>query len=608
VDQRIFTPTQIEAERTLYQRTNLIQLPIDAHYNANVLRITDDSISEYIHKAFIAPRLYSYGAQSGGKLIPARNADGTVTLAFNVIFLDGTSSIIARPDQGNTQFELPSSFVIQDQTGLKSLLQTQFGADNTLTPLPGCPKTLTLSTPGHEYDVTPAEYAHADFCQLNAPVMVSLTVPESQAREILQNFLPNNLVAIKGIYESKVSIPSSKVEVHFDRSKMFSSLEAQMSAKIWITDLEAKYASTTVAQNQLMKVVIQGRTSDLEDKLIQQITSEFFTPWKPDPMTGMTKPDCGSAICMSLDMKHQDEGSTMDFEWSEESNMMSGQKWETTAKLRATPKSVQIGDTVCHSNEDAMDSGRGIYQVGACKRLKNDGTARETGLTVNEGDQLKIDPSYMIEEQFTQINPPMFHEPNTICTASHPVCDFPPPTPHCIQNNCFKTASVESVASCHQECDAGKTVDLWVDTWNYSAPASSALKIDSPTGQINQLYTGLMLGFEWTDHFTGEKREKFCPLSVFQREGDGNSLKVTLQNVPTCSPFSTIPSETPMLFLANAIHPSDTYTVGQVIKRWNGTSETHIESKTYYPAIDFAGTLTIDGYSLGSEPGPSSKI
>jgi hypothetical protein len=573
IDQSHIEPDQLLRVRNQYERANLIQLPVDAKYNANVLRITDATIEDYRHKAFIAPKLYSYGTQQGGKLAPLHHADGTVTLAFNVAFLDGITHQIITPASDSSTIDVPRAFTIAYPEELKSLLQSEYGADNGLAPLPGCPKRLTLIAAGKEYDATPSDMASGDFCQLNVPITVSLTLPEDDAKMIMEVALYSHTVDLRAIYETKVSYPTSTVSVKFDRSKIYDELKAELGIKAYYVDADVKLATTKVVEDQLMQVMIQGQTSDLLNRLIEKVTAVFFEPWAPNP-SSTTNP-CGVAepVCLRFSSTTLTQSNTLEFSWAEETNLLSGQNYLTTTKLKPTPNMVEIGNIgSCN-----------LLAFGECNRLTNDGVARETGLTVVSGNQVVLTPELMIRERRSNPEPQTTRANQNVCLKTKESCFFmTPPTLFC------KQICVQSD-------------DHWVDTINYSEGRITPDVITSPDGQMNELFDGLAFQFRFTDQRTRKIVIKECPLSDFPREGDGSMLSMRVQNTPSCSPFTNVEGETPMLYLVNHISFPENYLSGARVTRWDGTLISTPVSNTFYPKVDFAGTISIQGYSFESE-------
>ena len=448
----------------------------------------------------------------------------------------------------------------------------QYGVDNGLSALPGCPKKLTLVSAGKEYDVTPKDLARGDFCQLNVPVTVTLTLPEEEAKTMMEVELYAHTVDLRGIYETKVSLPTSKVTVKFDRSKIYNELKAELGVKVWIAEGDAKAVLAKVIEHQLMDIVVQGELSDYVAHLLDKVAAELFEPWVQDPAL-LSTPPCGSSrACVRLGAATLTQADFMEFTWTEETNLLSGQNYITTTKLKATPSTVQIGNSQSCSN----------LNFGACDRLSNDGVPRETGLTVVSGNHVSIDPELILKETRNDLNPIAQRVNHNVCISKKEECPVP----------------LLGKLLCVDVC---KYENQWADITTYGIGQTIPEVLTIPVGQLNELFDGLRFQFRWTDQFTGAQNIMECPLSAFPREGNGRTLSVRLENTPACSPFTGYAGETPMLYLVNHISFRESYLFGQKTVLWNGVQTSSPITRFFSPKVDFSGSLSIQGYSFESE-------
>ena len=514
VSQAQMTESQIAWTSQTYKRVNLVQLPLDAKYNVNAFRNTDQTILDYLNKIFIAPKLFSYGTQQGGKLAPVMNADGTVTLSFNIAFVDGSTRTIQSPMADAQEVRLPDAFVVQHAEELKEVLRDQYGSTNGLAPLSGCPKEITLMAGGDEYDVTPSDLKAADFCQMNVPITVSLRLPRERAQMILENELYSGTVDVRGVYESRVSFPVANVKISFDRSKIFEDLQAELGAHIGWVDAQVKVAVTKVMQKQLMKVSIQGDTNELLDSLINRVTTEFFEPLRKDPNTPLQEGCDDAVVCLRLSATSAQQASALDFEWIQDTNSVTGQNYVTTTKLKPTPSKVTLGK----ERSCAKD----------CERVKNDGVPRETGLTVVNGNQIIIEPDYLIKESREGPFSDTARTDHPVCVHSHQLCVNGCDDLICKLLNRFPTKVCKNV------CDENQ--DQWEEVTQYFVGTPRKVLLDQPIGLLNQLFDGLYLSFQWIEA-NGEKKSIECPTGVFPRIGNGRTLSVRLENQVSCKPF-----------------------------------------------------------------------
>jgi hypothetical protein len=553
-DEKQLSQQGLEKRKQFYQRANLIQIPVDGRFNAQVFRITDGSISDYNNKLFVAPKLFSYGSQQSGRLGRIKNQDGTITLIFNIAFVDGTTKTIQSPQADEKSIVVPNSFVVNDPTGLTQVLRSDYHSDNGLSPLPGCPKKVLLTTGLKSYDVTPQSYKDADFCQLNTPVTVSIRLPENEAKRILEEDLYSGLVDVSGVYETRVSIPVVKVAVSFDRSKISRDLRMKLGVKAFFTDIEVQKAMTSVIQKELMKVAIQGEPSENVAQLVKQATEKFFEPLTPDAKNPQS--ECsGVAVCLRYSEVSVDDSRTLELGWSQDTNSIIGQSYVTSTKLKATPNKITIG-----KERDCTEN---------CERLVNDGKPRETGLTVQEGMTVVLEPSYVVREY--KVSPPE----STIRT-NHDV------------NIRFGVANIKQ--------------NQWFDTTTVRDYSIDQI-VDQPVGLLDHLYDSLFFEFTYVDTKSRTKVRKECPVLGFPIEGNGRSLTIQLVNSPACQIFTKDPNEVPLLSIVNRIGQNDflDFQFYQKIVYWDGRVELKNSASSHPRKVEFAGSISILGGGIESE-------
>ncbi len=538
---------QVETMRREYRQTDLIAIPVSPKYNVSLFQIKN--VSEWENTVFIAPKLFAYGSAEKGRIAPERNPDGTVTLSFPVVLTDAADANVTSPS-ASEKINLPDTIAIHQFDELRTEIYRRYSS--SLAPLPGCPKQIIVKVNDAEYDATPRDLAKGDYCQMNTPFTASIRVPEEKARFILQKALYANAVDIRAVYETRVAFTVSRFNLEFDRSKLFREIESELSidAGPWAdADVHAKV--TNAVRRQAMKVQVQGDMNSHLEGIVSQAVGLFFERFSPDPRSGLKS--CGDAlVCLRLNYNYSKEEQSLSVGWQQSTSAQTGQNYITWTKLKAlTDKVVDIGAKAERPP------------------LKNDGSSIETGLTVVSGDLLEITPSFLIRElrEFDQIK---------TSRASHSVC----------------------VASDGDRCT--RTEDHWTETSTYSYSAPQYKAMNEPIGQLQQIFDGLVLKFTWRNDRDGALVEKSCPLNIFERDGDGKSLTVRLENHPTCQIFTADMKSKPMLHLVNGIQFPVKYRSGQEVRLWNGQVIQSPEVRTYSPQVEFAGTVAIKGYDIGS--------
>ena len=586
VSRQVMRDDEEDKTRQSYQRTNLLQIAVDAKYNASIFQISGPE--EYKNKAFIAPRIYAYGSQEGGsRTSPKENADGSMTISFNVIFVDGLSSEIPGAD-GSTKVKLPPNFQVKDPDGLRQVLRDEFQATNGLAPLPGCPKRIVVKVADAEYDASASDLSQGDNCQINTPTTVSVTLSKSDAQYMLERALYDNLVDVHATYETRVSFPVANVSISFDRASIYDALRAELAVKVPpYVDADAQLAITHVMKSQLMKVSIQGDTSGLLDKLIAQVSAEFFEPFVPNPQDSLSKCPDGVMVCVRFSYNEQKQSDSLTFSWDQSTNAMIGQNYLTWTKLSPIEDAVNVGSPVESCQSPANPQG--------CSDFSNKtGLAYETGLTVVAGNLLVIRPNFVVEESRPSTQGTTTRVDNNVCVAQHEIIG------HACGGHAHGDGGGPGACTDYGtgkfQCD--RYQDQWTETTTYYEGRPEWELNSNPIGLMQELFDGLTARFVWTDSKTGRKVQKDCPLSAFNRLGDGKTLQVHLDNAPSCQVFTSDARETPMLYLMNNIQFQQPFTNGSRITKWDGSVTQTPDAESFYPEVKFAGTVSVRGYGF----------
>ncbi len=593
VTRSVMTEDEQRRLKDRYTQTELVPLPVDSTYNVSLFRIRN--VPEYEGVAFVAPKLFAYGSEDGGRIALRRNGDGTVSLSFPVVLVDGATTAVRSPSEAQS-IQVPQEYLIRNASDLRTLIKDQYQITHGLSPLPGCPKQFIIRVADREYDVTPSDLITSDYCEPNRPTTLTLRVPEADARYILQEALYVGAVDARAIYETRVAFATSRIHIEFDKAKVFQEIEAELGVKTVWADVDARVKVTNVMKRQAMKVSMQGEMTPILDSAVTRAMDLFFEPYRPEAAS--TQPACGAAVvCLHLNATYSREQSTFSFDWNQSSNALSGQRISTSAKLRPLQdRVVRIGDV----NADG-----GVIRP----MLRNDGSSIETGLTAVSGDLVELKPSFIIKEERELSIPQTTRQSNVTCLRSEPVygqvCHTECECTHCPYNvrlfgekYCGHVCSQERVST---RCALSE--DEWIDTTVYSMGAPRFPKVDDPVGYMEQLFEGVALKFTWKEiDAAGESgsREATCSLSQFARTGDGKSLLVRIENRPGCTLFSANGPASIMMHVVNQIRFPETYMNGKFVHRWDGVVVEEPSKLTYEPRVDFAGTIAIKGYSFTS--------
>jgi hypothetical protein len=592
-----------------YRQTSLIELPIESRFNAKFFRI--GLVDEYRDAIFVAPKVFAYGSSEKGRLSIKRNGNGTVSLSFPVLLTDGAVSTVQSPTADST-IQLPDTFQLQHIQELRATIASTYGPQTVLAPLPGCPKSISVIVANQQYDATPQDLAYGDYCQLNAPFTVTITTGEEEARGILEDALYNGAVDLRAVYETRVAFVTTQFKVSFNKAKVFRDISARLSVKTGWAEADVRAKVTEVVRDHAMKVKIVGDLNSHLDTVVSQAINLFFEKFNLDPDT--RSEECGKAlVCLRLNYNYSKESETFEFEWTQSTTTLTGQRYLTWTKLRANQDNVvQIGKTGTNC------------PYGTCRPfLANQGSESsiESGLTVIPGDLVEFTPEVLRMERRQLDVPVTVRKDNVVCVAEVPI----------FEEKCYRTCEfvdlkhwvntlrsglgqdIDSLGGrfCTRECDTVQTgtrcirsENRWVETTRYSMGAVEIAEELDPVAYTSQLFEGLELKFTSSAGTAAVS----CPLSSFVRHGDGRSMRVRIENRPGCQVFSDNNRDGIMLHLVNRIGFPQQYKAGVYIRDWTGAVRQEPQIRTYQPLVALSGKLGIRGYSFSSSGSGGVKM
>lgn len=550
--------------KRVYSTTDLQPIPVDPYHNAQVFAIKN--VPEYEDALFIAPKIYAYGSQDGVRLVP-RKEGSKLILPFPVVLLDGVQTLV-QDSRAGKDIQVPGQFLVKDLDGLKKNLNSRY-QKNVLASLPGCPRQVLVRVPGKTFDVTPELMKLSDYCQINTPFNVEIVVDHLEAEYLLKNAIAEGNVEIAAIYETKVSFAVARMSLSYDKSRIFSELQMALAGSNGYIKADIQVKITELLKKLNMHMSIKGDYTEQMQMIADNIFAMFFEPM-PE-VERLKVPKCkDAAICFSLAIQKDKYQEELRVEWEQSTNIMTGETIAIASKLRPTQDTIiQIGDP----------SSNGVSH----KRLSlsNRSGAMETGMTVISGDQLEVEPHFLeVQDQSYQS---IFTErrDNKVCTA---------------ESSRAKRDGPEKTY-----CSAWE--NRWTQVTTYNFPAKNSFqRYDNPMGQFAQVFDGLYLVFTFKEETSeGPKdRQIECPLSLFHRHGDGRSLKVILENRPTCEIFGKNKTN-PLMFFRNGIQFPMNYKEGVETLDWQGNQSSNVQVKSFMPEIKFGGVLKLRGLGFISE-------
>ena len=594
LDRLIMPPEEREFERHRARQTSMIPFPIDPSHNTSLYQIKN--LDEWNQTLFIAPKIMAFSSLQGGRLSTRYDDHDFVSLTFPVAMIDGSQSKIDSPSGNQKTIDIPSQFLIHDLKELKEEAAKSLGFTPRISSLPGCPRRIIVRVSSNEYDATPSDLERADYCQPNIPFMATIRIPKSEARSLLEDELYKGAVEVRATYETLVPFKVSEARITFDKDKLFEALDAELKINggFWFQST-LRTQVTKVVERQALKVSIQGEVAPDLQSVIDQSIKEFFIPFRPTEGAAAEKCSGSSVVCMSLNYAYSRESRNYSVSWNQNSNELTGQTYVTWARLAPLDqKNVQIGNS---------DGTAECSKSQSCRPdLKNDGNPIETGLTLAQGDLLEITPTYMIKEERSFNAPVYSRSDNTVCIKSVPhfekVCE---PMDHCHGRSCWYRELMKSASNCYQEqrgTECAQWENQWTDTWTYSYGPPQFKEFLAPNGQSPELYEGLKLRFTWNSQ-TGSLETMDCKLGAFQREGDGTSLLLRIENRPDCPIFERAKGSSPMLSILNQIHTRQNMREGREVRLYNGQILETPKDRVFDPQIRLGCSLLIRGYDFG---------
>ena len=571
--------------------TQLEPIPIDPKYNVQLYKVMRDGLADV---AFIAPRVYSYSSSEGGALAAYRRKDGSIYLPFPAILLDGSTERVLSND-GRNLTTVPQSILIHDVESLRKDLAAR--GYTYLSTLYGCARKVTISAGGESYDATAPELLKANFCEINKPFNVALSLPDEEARNLVEEGLYANAVDLSVSYEVMVPFVTVRAKIQIARSRIYEHLKARVAAKIAWFQADAEIILREIIEKQAITVTIEGDRNRGIDLLVERSINDFFRPFVPEDGTKIG--ECEKNVCLQFSYEDSKEDRMLTAEWNESSSTLSPKILITTAKLQPVQdKQVKVGDM--NGSPDCNKPEGPICRKG----IKNDGSSLELGLTVQPGNLLYVRPTHLIKEVREYNQPIVSHHENVVC----------------LRWGCFNRGNPDPAEGCHLDptrnpphlqwrCVSGR--DEGYDVYTYSSTDPRFEREEDPVSRGQQLFDGLYLKFTWTNNAPGGDgtfNEIECPISAFKRIADGKALLVRLENNPACSPFSEMSFQAPMIHLVNKINYQQQYLRGRKVRYWNGAITEEPSIATYSPKIELGAEISLRTFSFSSSKDSASRL
>lgn len=558
-----------ENARKEYKDTQMKQVAVDPRFNAQLFRIEGKDTNNAV---FIAPRVYAYSGNEANKMEPSINDDeGTMTLFFPIVFIDGLSDTIEAPNKDNGLIKLPANLLVQDKAGLERFINKKyesFGEQN-LASLAGCPKKIIITVAGREYDIASDILKQADYCQYNKPIYTSVKLPKQEALWLLQKGLYSGAARVSTIFETRVPYTISKFSIEMNKSKLYEEIAARLHVNSPYAEVDLQLEIQKIVKRQAMKISIQGNLNTHLDSIVKQAIDQFFEKMPADP--AKADMSCGKApVCLKLSYKKQTYEENFSVDWIQTSDVLSGQNILTWTGLNSL-------------SDDSVNF----------ENLKNDNSKISTGLTLYEGTLLDLKVSKIDFEQLSQ---------NSKVNMAHNNVEIGKRS----EWDCSNIKSVRiPIVPMRGPSDGCRKVAVPVmeDQWIETTVLGVAKSIDSvlnPTGKVDEILANLSFEIQWNEN--GKNVSKICPASLFERDADGRSILIRIENVPGCEVFTKNSFNRPILSLVNnSSLKIGEFKEGTITKNWRGEVVNNLKDYSYPIKSSFSGTILRRGSSIRTD-------
>jgi len=558
--------------RKEYRNTQMSQVTVNPRFNTQLFRIEGKDTNNAV---FVAPKIYSFSGSEVSRMQPLIDEDnGTMTLFFPFMLIDGLSATVASPDSQHESIAIPKNMLVQDVAGLNEFINKKYASygDQNLARLSGCPKELVMTIAGRQFNIASDILRNSDYCDYNVPIYTSIKLPKQEALWLLQEGLYSGAAQITAIFETRVPYTVSKFSIEMNKSKLYEEIAAKLSYKGLYAEVELQAEIVKIVKRQAMKISIQGNMSEHLDSIVRQAIDQFFEKMPADP--AKADMSCGKApFCMKLSYTKQTYEETFSVDWVQTSDVLSGQNITTWARL------FPLSDANIRF-----------------ENLRNSSPKKSTELVLMKDDLLELKVSKITLDSFAQDSKTSITHNNvqigTRQEQSIGCSMFLPPVivPNRVRGP-GEGPECRSVSVPVYE-------DQWVEETILSVVKNSE-SIDNPIGKLDTITDDVNFGFSWFEG--GKEITTECPANSFQREGDGRSLLLRITNVPGCEIFTKNSTNKPKLYLINKSESSKTeIREGRLTRNWRGEKTDSSKLFTHPVNSIYSGEVSIRGYKIGN--------
>lgn len=558
-----------EIARREYKNTQMSQVAVNPKFNTQLFRIEGKDTNNAV---FVAPKIYSFSGSEVSRMQPLINEEeGTMTLFFPIMLIDGLSETVPSPDSQHQSINIPKHLLVRDVTGLNEYINKKYASfgEQNLSRLSGCPKEIIMTIAGRQFNIASDILKSTDYCDYNVPIYTSIKLPKKEALWLMQIGLYSGAAQITAIFETRVPYTVSKFSIEMNKSKLYEEIAARLKVNVPYAEVDLRADITKIVKRQAMKISIQGNMNEHLESIVRQAIDQFFEKLPADP--ARADMSCGSApVCLKLSYTKQTYEENLSVDWVQTSDVLSGQNITTWARL------FPLSDANIRF-----------------ENLSNNNAKKSTELVLMKDDLLELKISKITFENFVQDKKTGVAH-NNVQVGSSAVRS-------CTEREGGEHNPGGRSGSGYGSCSTTQTPiyqDQWVEETIFSAIQNNEV-IDNPIGKLDTVTDDIVFGFSWYE--AGKEVTKECPANSFQREGDGRTLLLRITNVPGCEIFTKNSTNKPKLYIINKADSLKTKIIeGKITKNWRGEVTSTIKDFNYKVNSNYSGEVSIRGYKVGN--------
>ncbi len=552
------------------------KIPVDEKFNTQIFRIANKELQNVV---FVAPKIFSFLGTGQSRKAPTVNNDGTLTLFFPIMLIDGLSTTVPSPMNRFKLIEIPNNLLIQKQVELNDFISKKYGeyGNQTLSKLPGCPKEILITIANKQFHTSFESIKGPSDCSYNVPILTSIRLPENEALWLLQKGLYAAPIDITATFDAKIPYIISKFTIEINKSNLIQKISDRIQLKKVYPKKELLTIITEIVSEQVAGMNLQENSLVHLNGITSQVIDFLFEEIILDSTTNAKK--CGKEVddCLKLKDVLYSNNETFSVNWVQTKDFFSDQNIMTSAQL-VPSKNANLEIENLKDNEDS----------------KND-----TGLVIVKKDLIDLKLIKLTLEKYIQEKTiSTTHNNVQIGTNAVQVCSG-------VRHSPFKIGS-PLLAPSHRRAGGENPIcriihtpvyaDQWVEKTIYTVKKMSTEE-QLLNKEIDHTLENLVFVFSWFEN--GEIKSKRCAANLFNKNVEEESLFLKITNVPQCEIFN-LNSTNEIKFSVKNSSPINKIALREGISVTNWKGETSDLSKTsqYDENISYFGKISISGYNL----------